>query len=83
MMKRIIKILLLLFIIQYCAAQQWPNIYGDYLRAHVRGSLEDYDKGYIIGGFLDNGNIPSKWLWLIKTDVNGEILWEKKFGFGR
>jgi hypothetical protein len=59
--------------------QSWPQIYGDNLKAHVRSVIEDYDHGYLIAGYID-GTVPAQWGWLIKTDINGNLLWEKKFG---
>ena len=40
--------------------------------------IEDYDKGYDILGMINN----YKYLWLIKTSVNGNILWDRKIGNG-
>ena len=60
--------------------QDWPQVFGDDISGNVFSIIEDYDNGYMIGGQINRGNIFSQWLWLIKTDVNGEILWEKKFG---
>lgn len=43
--------------------------------------LVDYDNGYLISGRIVP-NYP-KYNWLIKTDINGEILWEKLIGDGQ
>jgi len=40
--------------------------------------IEDYDKGYIILGDAKN----STYGWLIKTDINGYVIWNKKIGTG-
>ena len=61
-------------------SQGWPRVYGDNIRAYVFDLREDYDKGYLIAGQIDRGNIPSQFALLIKTDINGNILWEKKYG---
>ena len=42
--------------------------------------IEAYDKGYLMAGKY--GANYSKYNWLIKTDINGEILWEKTIGDG-
>ena len=39
---------------------------------------EFYDKGYLLAGRY-GPNYPS-YCWLIKTDINGEVLWNKIFG---
>jgi len=58
-------------------AQDWVKSFtnGDY--AHPRWVVETYDKGYLI---LDNENVYS---WIIKTDINGNKLWEKRIGTGQ
>jgi hypothetical protein len=61
-------------------AQNWPKIYGDNISVYGRDLLESYDKGYIICGSIDRNAELFKFGWLIKTDVNGNILWDKKFG---
>jgi len=61
-------------------SQGWPRVYGDNIRAHVYDLKEDYDNGYLIAGHIDKGSIPAQFALLIKTDINGEILWEKKYG---
>ena len=38
--------------------------------------IENYDKGYIILGT----KIDYKIGWIIKTDINGNMLWNKKLG---
>ena len=40
--------------------------------------IENYDKGYIILG----NRVDQKYGWIIKTDINGNILWNKKLGNG-
>ncbi len=57
-------------------SQVWPKYYGEPNRYdYSRDIIETYDKGYLIcGGYF---NDESGWSWLIKTNVNGEILWEK------
>jgi hypothetical protein len=47
----------------------------------VHGVIESYDKGYLLLGKF--GANYSKYNWLIKTDINGEVLWEKTIGDGQ
>jgi hypothetical protein len=62
--------------------QTWPKIYGDNLNAYGKDFIENYDKGYnICGSILRDAN-HFKYGWLIKTDINGNELWNKKFGDG-
>lgn len=77
---RVFTALLFCFLFFSGHAQTWPKIFGSSKQAHVRSIVEDYDKAIIIGGHLDRGGLSSQWVWLIKTDLNGDILWEKKLG---
>ncbi|MBU2650155.1 MAG: T9SS type A sorting domain-containing protein [Bacteroidetes bacterium] len=79
MKKYLFFLFVLLFLHLKSSGQNWPQIYGDDLKAQVRSMVEDYDHGYLIAGQIDR-TVPSQWGWLIKTDINGNILWDKKFG---
>ena len=77
--------ILLLFIVitsNITTGQEWPKIYGDNIHAIVEDLCEDYDKGYLIGGSILKDAATFKYGWGIKTDINGTILWDKKFGNG-
>ena len=76
------KFLVLFFILLYynSFSQTWPQIYGDAISAYGRDVLESYDKGFLICGSIDKNAELFKFGWLIKTDINGNILWDKKFG---
>ncbi|MBZ0244015.1 MAG: hypothetical protein K8F24_12410, partial [Bacteroidales bacterium] len=64
--------ILLLLDINLLYSQTWPKYYGQANRIDRPWDLiETYDKGYLI-----LGNYP-EFSWLIKTDINGNILWEK------
>jgi hypothetical protein len=76
------KIIFIILVISYQAviSQTWPKIYG--LPEHVWGNdvIEFYDKGYIVSCQVDPGfgGVDQMYAWLLKTDINGSILWEKK-----
>jgi hypothetical protein len=79
---RIIFFILLFISFVKCYSQNWPKIYGDNFDVYVKKIFEDYDKGIIIGGdILANPN-KFKYAWIIKTDINGNELWDKKYGNG-
>jgi len=59
-------------------SQDWIRIYGQGKDAVGRYVIEDYDKGNNILGMINN----YKYSWLVKTDINGNILWDKRFGNG-
>ena len=62
--------------------QTWPKVYGDNLRAIGKDIIEGYDKGFNICGSILKDASHFKYGWLIKTDINGNELWNKKFGNG-
>jgi len=66
----------------FSLAQTWPKVYGDNLRAYSKDIIESYDKGYNICGSILRDASHFKYGWLIKTDINGNMLWNKKFGDG-
>jgi hypothetical protein len=57
-------------------AQEWIKSFTDGNYAHPSWVIETYDKGYLLS---DNESVYS---WIIKTDVNGNKLWEKRIGNG-
>ncbi len=63
-------------------SQIWPKIYGDNLNAYGKDIIESYDMGYNICGSILRDASHFKYGWLIKTDINGNELWNKKFGDG-
>jgi len=59
-------------------SQTWPKIYGEPDRMDFSYDIEEsYDMGYFILGGYDNSYYFPKYTWLIKTDINGNSLWEK------
>lgn len=61
---------------QSLSGQDWIRYYGQGQNAVCNSISNDYDKGAIIGGMVNN----YKYLWIIKVDINGNILWNKKIG---
>jgi hypothetical protein len=74
-MKRFL-LAIFIFISLYSSAQQWIKTYGNGLIANW--VTEDYDKGFIILGT----KITYQTAWIIKTDINGNLLWNKQMGNG-
>ncbi len=60
----------------YCFSQQWVKTYD--MGYEANWIIEDYDKGYIILGTNSNVNYGL----IIKTDVNGNVLWKIHIGNG-
>ena len=60
-------------------SQEWIRFYGsENFQCFPHSVSEYYDKGYIMIG----NRTDYKYAWLIKTDINGNILWDKKIGDG-
>ncbi|MCF8351035.1 MAG: T9SS type A sorting domain-containing protein [Bacteroidales bacterium] len=78
-MKTILTLSILLLSCIISSGQGWPKVYGTNTEASSKDVFEVYDKGYlIVGNYAQNG--VNRNGWLIKTDINGNILWNKKIG---
>lgn len=74
-----ILVWLLLFCPLLSYSQIWPKKYYGTSNTWVEEIIESYDKGYLILSQVDPGTgVPTMHTWLIKTDINGEKVWEKK-----
>lgn len=63
--------------------EQWNKTFGEPKDRNTGGSVEQTsDGGYIIAGYSYTGSIyrTSDDAWLIKTDKNGNVQWNKTFG---
>jgi len=59
--------------------QSWPRIYGLDKTCWSYSIVEPYDKGILILSQVNpNPQTPQMYSWLIKTDINGIQLWDKK-----
>jgi hypothetical protein len=58
----------------------WDKTFGGSEDETAWSVQQTSDGGYIICGGKDAGGIDNCDIWLLKTDSNGEILWEKIFG---
>jgi len=59
----------------------WEKVYGGPESEEI-GGIVQLDDGYALGGSLgiDVPNGMDDDFWLIKTDLEGEIVWDKQFG---
>jgi len=83
MKKLTLTLLLSLFLIPAISQNDdWIRVFWEYKVVTGQDLLETYDKGYLILATIrpDPGGVAETWTWLIKTDINGEVLWEKKIG---
>lgn len=75
------KLWLLTFFVQIAIssfAQNWIRYYGYGSQPYSDYCIEHYDKGYLLAGGVNT----DKYGWLIKTDINGNELWDIKIGNG-
>ena len=83
MKKVIIVLIFFLFIAElFPQNETWPKVYWKYKVCYSFDLIETYDKGYILLATIRPDGITEIWTWIIKTDINGEILWEKIIGDG-
>lgn len=61
-------------------AQTWPKVFGISEMAWGYDVEESYDKGYHVLCQVDPGwsGVNQMFAWFIKTDINGNRLWEKR-----
>ena len=79
-MKQALLIIVTAFISLTSFSQKWEHTIGvPYLDEESRRLIEHYDKGYLITGSY-TGGYDDHHGWLIKTDINGEVLWDKSIG---
>ena len=64
-----------------CKNGSWPVVYGGNLSSVGIDIDEDYDKGYVLTGGLLNSGSALRMGVVIKTDVNGIVLWERRIGY--
>lgn len=72
--------LLILILLTKANAQQWHQVYFPNRSNGFGGVFESYDKGYVLGGGFNSGGVPAQGM-IIKTDINGEMLWYKTVSF--
>ncbi len=61
-------------------AQNWPKIYGDDFHSLSNNIIETYDNAFVINAFTYQPYGFNKYIWVLKIDINGNVLWEKKIG---
>jgi hypothetical protein len=74
-MKKNFIIIISILMWTFCNAQQrWEHVYGEPGTVeNFTNAIETYDQGFLLNGYSETISGD----WLIKTDINGEVLWEK------
>ena len=76
--KYFLIILLHIMMYQVNAQSRWTKVYHGEKDAFGHYFTESYDFGYLLVG--KHGHNYVHFNWLIKTDINGDVLWEKTIG---
>jgi len=80
MMKRMILLVLVTWLSLSNFAQKWEHTIGlPNQNENSHRVIEHYDNGYIITAAITDGYNDAHG-WVIKTDINGNILWDKVIG---
>jgi hypothetical protein len=78
-MKRTLIISFLIFAgIFNLFSQPWPKTYPQWSGSFEESLIETYDKGYIF--LLQLASQNNKYFVIVKTDINGNVLWDKYIG---
>jgi len=75
--------ILLLFLMPLITlkSQTWERTFSSSLDVYPYELKEHYDRGFVLCAGMAIGNLI-KIGWIIKLDINGNILWDKKLGDG-
>jgi len=58
----------------------WNKTYGGTLDDHAYSVVQTFDGGYAIAGHTRSFGAGGYEFWLVKTDANGNSLWNKTYG---
>jgi len=67
---------------QKTTEEDWIRVFWEPEKTSPRAMIETYDHGYMLDMVVRPDLISEKWTWLVKTDINGNVLWEKNIGNG-
>ena len=77
---KVIILVMLFQSVNYLVGQNWPKVYITNDGNYPFSVIEHYDKGYLVGGwFVSSDGFPINGL-LMKTTINGDLLWKKRIG---
>lgn len=59
---------------------QWSKTYGGIAHDQAESVVQTDDGGYAIAGYTESSGNDGGDFWLVKTDSDGEVLWDKTYG---
>jgi hypothetical protein len=68
-------------LISVAFSQPWPKTYPQWNGSFIDCSINYYDKGYMF--LVDASSLDYKYSIIVKTDINGNVLWDKYIGNGQ
>lgn len=60
----------------------WTKTYGDFPSGFIGSPIETSDQAFLIAAIIGSGAWTSNDLWLIKVDLDGNMIWEQTYGGG-
>lgn len=60
--------------------KQWDKTFGGMKRNYANALIQTKDGGYVVAGGTENKGAGNSDAWLIKTDANGDLEWDKTYG---
>ncbi len=58
----------------------WSRLYGTVQEEHGQKVVQTSDGGFAVAGYTTGAGAGQKDIFLMKTDLNGSLLWSKTFG---
>jgi hypothetical protein len=67
--------------VPFVISQPWPKTYPQWNGSNVDWLINYYDKGYMF--LIEPQYLDNKYAIIVKTDINGNVLWDKYIGNGQ